>query len=147
MGLYALGVDRRLQYEVIETLYAEECAGYDQNRMTCGESVYGAYDAYADRYYASDKGPGVRYDVHHAHDEPYEQGVVGLHAEEYHCRRYDYHQDDALGKYSGEVSRQKICYRVECACDILLQPFGEHGLDHGVEQAVLLEKEEGYERY
>ena len=147
MSLNALGVDCRLQHEIIKALDAEKCAADKQCGMYRGHTVNRGYDAHKCRDYTAHQWTSVGNDIHNAHNQADKQGIVGLHPEENHCRRDYDHKYKALGEDSGKVARQQYRDRVQCTLHVCLQALGEHSLYHSVEQAILLEEEEGDERY
>ena len=87
--------------------------------------MYRSNDANTCRDNATDDWTSIRYDIHHAHNQPYEQGVIGLHAEENHHSRYNHHQDQTLGQNTRKIARQKHRDGVQCASDVTMQTLWE----------------------
>lgn len=109
MSLNSLRIDCGLEYKIIKTLDAEERTTNEEEATDGGHAVYWGDDTDACREDTSHQWTCVWYDVHDAHNQSYEQSVVGLHAEEYHYRRDYHHQNQTLGQNSRKVAREKHC--------------------------------------
>ena len=146
MRLHSFGIERRLEDEIVHTLEDQQRPGDHESRMPHAHALDRRDDAHEDRDHAADQRPGVRHDVHHTHDKADEPRVGGLHPEGHHHQRHGDREQQAFRKDTRKVARQQDRHRIQRTGDVAVIMFRENGGDHRVEQALLLEEEEGDER-
>ena len=146
MRLHPFRIERGLQHEVVEPLDDEQRSGDNEHRVPCGHPLDRRHHAHEDRHHAADERAGVGHDVHHAHDEPDEEGVLRPHTEEDHRDRNHDHQDAAFAQDSCKVAHQQLRDGGHRPLDIAVYTLREGCFEHRQEQLVVFEEEKGDER-